>query len=458
MRAFSRQGELAFVSRERLWVLDGSRALRPLPLPASNTASSPSFSHDGRWLAYLVSRGPAVGALKFGLWLARANGTDAHAVGGVAVDELVGWSPTADVLAVTALAPVHLRFGWSSMPTRLDLVGKSGIARRLVTVPAAEAALGDSIEAAVWSPGGRAIAVSTYGPAQTSGTVIRAVPLTDPQHAITWFSIRNSQRLGGICSSGCVPDAVIADLKGWLPREGVAFWIFSSGAIHNPDSTPLVVVSRPGARPRVVAHTLSDGITRAAAAGSNGELAVVASSQDSGRWLAQGKLVETCEPRTLVCAPLPEASVWSGPGIQRCPCAPAPRPGEPGSGVSLDPAWSPDGEQLAYVKAPVDLASAWPSTGWYREHVLYLWNRTSGATRRIGPVDGAQLPTWSRNGSELLYVADDGLWLTHVHGGNPIEIEHPLFREREWNDVAATSDIAFYGQIPWTAQFSWSSP
>jgi hypothetical protein len=39
-----------------------------------------------------------------------------------------------------------------------------------------------------------------------------------------------------------------------------------------------------------------------------------------------------------------------------------------------------------------------------------------------------------------------------------MEIVHPLFSERQWNAVAANAEIAYYGQIPWNAQFSWNSP
>ena len=71
--AFAHEGGLAFVSRGVVWVLDGSRGtVRRLPVAAGYTASSPSVSHDGRWLAYLVSRGqPAMYASSFACgWLA----------------------------------------------------------------------------------------------------------------------------------------------------------------------------------------------------------------------------------------------------------------------------------------------------------------------------------------------------------------------------------------------------
>ena len=119
VRAFSHDGELAFISRGSLWVLDGaagslrkvaSRSYTAQPegnidsggIPAHTALvpGSPTFSRDGRWLAYLVPHAAGDGAFSQ-LWIAHGDGTEAHLVRRLAVDELVGWSPTADVLAVT---------------------------------------------------------------------------------------------------------------------------------------------------------------------------------------------------------------------------------------------------------------------------------------------------------------------------------------------------------------------
>jgi hypothetical protein len=207
----------------------------------------------------------------------------------------------------------------------------------------------------------------------------------------------------------------------------------------------------------VLAQTLSTGITDAVNAAPDGQLAVVASSADAGRFLGQGKAVERCEPKTYACAPLPGASVWSGQDNLTCPCVfRAPAPGTPGSGVSLDPAWSPNGKLLAYVKAPGYFNGASPNLAWYGDRSLYLWNAHDGTTRRLVPIDGASLPTWSRDGRELLYVSNDGLWLKSISTGNAVEIEHPLFAPAAWNSVATESNgISFFGQIAWGQQFSW---
>jgi hypothetical protein len=228
-RAFRHDGELAFVSRGAAWLLDGSRgALRRLPAPAGYVASSPSFSRDGRWLAYLLSRRPSSdSAGTFELWLARGDGSAAHQVRGLDVDQLVGWSTAADLLAVTVGSSTHVPY---RLPTGLDAVSPTSRVNVLYAVTSATSARVGAIWSAVWSPAGNAVAVSTNGPA---GTSIRAIPLARPAPARTWLSIPSDRSLPAICS-GCTPDGVIANLAGWWPTWGIAFWIYSSGAVHNP--------------------------------------------------------------------------------------------------------------------------------------------------------------------------------------------------------------------------------
>jgi WD40-like Beta Propeller Repeat len=451
LHAFKGQGELAFVSRGRVWALDGTNGtLRRLPTPIGSTPSSPVLSHDGRWLAYLVhgdhnQYGP------YELWIARADGTGAHRVPGLTVTEPVGWSPTSDLMAVEA-GEAHYPNG---SPTAVDLVSPDGHTRALFMRSRGQILRRGGIGSVVWSPDGASLAVSTYSPERYSGTQILDVPIAAGARPTVWFSLGNRQRLKGAlsCGSDCGGTDAIAQLAGWWPQWGVGFWLFDSGMTHNSDSTPLAFISGPHAPPRLIAQTLSDGTTDAVSAGPNGQLAAVASGESAGREYGYGKTVERCSARTVTCTPLPAASTWTGRPLQCKPCFDAPANG-PGSAVSLDPAWSPNGTSLAYVKAPAWRSAGFPTLAWFGTHWLYVWNSRTNSNQRIGTITGSSLPTWSRDGKSLLYVSGDGLWLANATTGKAIKIEQPLYPESLWKKVSSTT-LGFYGQIPWSQQFSW---
>jgi hypothetical protein len=455
-RAFSDHGELAFVSRDQLWVLDGAGgALRHLRVPAGSEAASPTFSHDGRWLAYMVepTRTNYYGPDQ--LWIAHGDGSGAHRVRGVRLDDLVGWRPGGDVLAVTAGQTRHSPL-YSA--TALELVSPTGRVRALVRAPARPAKRWGiaAVGGAVWSPGGRALAVALVG---VLASKLETVPVDGSTKPTVWFA-RGGGPVPVVGMRGRVPTEVVPKLAGWWRHRGIAFWMIDFGQSRNLDNTPLVVVPQPGAQPRYLAETLSVGVTDEVAAGPGGELALVTAGQ-GGREFDVGKAVETCA-RTGGCHAVPGATTWSGRNAQACPvrrCPPAPAPRRPGSGVSQDPQWSPNGALLAYVKAPVGNTGGWPSRAWFADHAIYVSNVKTGASRRIGKVNGSALPTWSGNGKELMYESGDSLWLMPIAIGRPVEIVHPLYAEADWNSQGSpVASISFYGQIPWKDQFSWWSP
>ena len=423
--AFRGKGELAFISRGRLWVLDGQRStLRRVAAPRRAALSHPTFSRDGRWVAF--EDGDQ-------LWVARGDGTDAHELGRLRVGGIVGWGPGADVLAVYVAG----RFAVIGVA----LADPSGRTRVLMSLPPRDRRWG-YVESAVWSPDGTAVAVSakTIRPADGAASV-SAYPV-DGRPATTWFYRGNRSGLPGLCND-CHGDDVIPQLAGWWPHVGIGFWVYCCGMTHNNDDTPLEIVARAKAMPRIVARTLSDGVTDAVS-GDGGRLAVV-SAHGGGRELTVGKTVEVC--RSGVCAPVPAATVWSRPGSR------------PGSAVTLDPAWSPDRRLLAYVKAPVVEFETHLTVAWYATHDVYIYDTVSGRSHQLAQVRGASVPEWSKDGRDLLYVSGDGLWLAPVTGAAAQRIAYPLYgARRSSGELALTPPFGYYGQIPWSAQFSWWSP
>jgi WD40 repeat protein len=388
--AFAGHGELAFVSRGELWVLDGATGtLRNVPAPGM-TPLDPAFSRDGRWLSFLGTNPSAQGY--YSVWLASGEGSGAHQV--VASGGLIGWSPAADVLAVTA-------------GNTIRLIEPAGTARTLVNT------LG--IDSAVWSPDGRSIAVGT---GSASAGALASYPVAGGRPT-TWLRTSAS-----ISSGNYIPDPA-----GWWRDQGIGYWAQGDCASCNADGDPFYIVPSPGAHPRLLGTTLADTRLDQVAAAPDGPLAIVAEIPGpgmGGRVIWQDRTVQICDPAT--------------------PCASVP---SKASIVTLDPAWSPDGSTLTLVRAPYLASPGFPQNvvaAWYGAHQLWLYDPARRSLRELD-ASGAAVPIWSASGTSLLYVAQDSLWLLPSLTGRPVRIAGPLFPPSNWP--------TFYGQVDWLSQFAW---
>jgi dipeptidyl aminopeptidase/acylaminoacyl peptidase len=408
--AFAGHGELAFVSRGTLWVLDGAtRALRRVATPGM-TPAGPVFSPDGRWLAFLGTR---PGAAFDALWVARGDGSGAHEIHGLAVAGFVGWSPAQDVLAVTTGPWMrHMPYG---APTTVRLVWPSGSVRTVATVA--------GIQSAVWSPGGTSIAVASLR--WPSATALASYSLTGGPPTL-WLRLNARHgALGGMREIGFDP-------VGWWPHQGIGFWARWNCDSCNADGDPFYVISSAGARPRRLGTTLADSHLDQVAAAPGGQLALVAETRGpgmGGRLIWQDRRVKVCHPAAGACTTLPS----------------------PPATVTLDPAWSPDSTRLAFVQAPPRASPAFPQhavTAWYDTHQLWVYDPATRAARRLD-ASGATAPAWSADGQSLLYIARDGIWLLPRLTGRPVRIATPLFTPGNWP--------TYYGQVDWAPQFTWWS-
>jgi Tol biopolymer transport system component len=417
-RAFTGDGQLAFVSRGTLWVLDGSTgALRKISTPGL-VPDDPSFSPDGHWLAFVASKeitsdygGDVVASiLSSSLWIARADGTDAHAIGGIAFNAAYGWSPHANLFAVAVGKSTTVPLGSA---TGVDLIDPTGSISQLV--------VGTLVTSAVWSPDGSALAVSTQsgpsGPATWKGT-LTTYPV-DGGSSTMWESLAGSY----IVSAG------------WWPVWGIGYTTVGVGAVPGgsatADGSPFYTLARPGAAPKFLGMTLQNESSGTPSGTSSGWLAFVATSGGVGRSIWQGKQVMVCSPITSDCSAVTH----------------------PTNTVTLDPIWSPNGASLAYVQGPALQSVGFPQPAvahWYGAHECYLFDPTTGSVQMSSQTRGATVPLWSGDGNSLLYVSNNGLWLNAALGRPPVEIAHPLFTPGEWP--------SFYGQVGFSDQFSWSSP
>jgi WD40-like Beta Propeller Repeat len=417
--AFAGHGKLAFVSRSTLWVVDGasaSTALRQIRTPGL-VPRSPSFSPDGKWLAFVASKeasqeigGDVVSTvLSSGLWLARSDGSHAHPLRGVAIQAAFGWGPNSDLFAISVGTAATVPFGAA---TGVDLVSPTGAVRQLVA--------STHVTGAVWSPDGSALALSTQtgpsGPDPWSATL--ATYPVDGGPATVWQSL----------PAGYIVPA------GWWPVWGIGYTTVGSGGVPGGDATadgsPLFAVARPEAMPRPLGTTLENGSAGVPSASVTGWLAFVDEANDggAGRTIWQGWQVVVCSPVTTECTAVPH----------------------PAGTVTVDPVWSPIGATLAYAQGPV--GPQWYSqqtvANWYDAHELHVFDPTSGSTSQDRQNPGATVPLWSHDMKNLLYVSNNGLWLGTTTATAPVEIAQPLFGGA-WP--------TFYGQVAFSSQFSWTS-
>lgn len=418
VKAFSGQGQLAFVSRDTLWVLNGTAmSLHQVALPNGLVPTAPSFSRDGRWLAFVTGLGVpdsdsagGVSYSDYSLWMAEANGTHARRVTSLMTGDAdaFGWNPRADLYAIAA-GPTSTPFPYGQ-PTTVRLVSPSGSQRVLARAPA--------IVGAAWSPMGTSLAVSTMGHDDVPSLISYSLA---GHTSTTWTGAPTAK------GDWLVP-------AGWWNRWGVVYSVVDNGMVPSGEgsfnnSTLYSLESHDGI-PRLLGETLINDSDGAPTATANGLLAFVGSTGNDPRTPMDGKRVEVCTAPSN-------------------PCVAAPTPA---GDVSLDPDWSSSGSTLAYATAPDISSYAYgPAVAaWYNSHTLQLYDPRTGISSESADAAGATAPVWSDNGKELLYASHNGVWLLSGTNAQPRQISSPLFADPNLLD-------SYYGEVDWSQQFGWST-
>jgi Tol biopolymer transport system component len=406
--AFSGQGRLAFVSENRLYVLDGSAAGKPATLhtvvtgKAPGSPGSPAWSPDGRWLAFLVGTPSANGAVTSGaLWLAGPDGQDAH----VALPKAGGfaWSPTTDKIAAV-----------SSLGGKVFAVQPGRRIYPIFEPPG----LTDASPA--WSPDGRDLAVAIVNVTAKKRFVSSAIDVFPATGGIAPSTVAFSRT-----------DALIVD-GWWANGQGLFAWSDPrDSASLAADGLPLVSYPLDG-KPASLATTLP--YPSFAVPGLGGVTLVTGGD----RYPWDAKTITGCA-----------VSGKCGPAMNATPVP-----------VNLDPNATVQtlGEPLLlFVHGAAETTAGLSQQelrAWYQTRKLWIWEGTGGNPQPITRAGaGVAVPTWSANFRDILYVRDNALWLVPMltASGSPsaapaLPVVSRLF-VGNWPNVN--------GYTAWQSQFAW---
>lgn len=363
--AFRGLGALAFMSGEALYVLNGrDGSLRRLVRPGPVTGLE--WSPNGQWLAYKRYRdsiGKEPATRSTAVWVVRADGTNAHRALSRSVESF-GWTP---------VGPPRLA---------LNVVGQDNANGLWVTAPAGpphKILSADDVRSFAWRADGRFLAyVASMPSLPDRGDALFIVPADGGR------SVREFVEEHG--------DLAVADW--WADGKGILFW---SDSIHSASvaSYGLPLQSLRLADKHLDTLVESAHVGRLSLTWSPDRHLVLVEAGHSSRANYDRRL-ELCDVARRVCGTV----------------------AQPAGTVSFRPAWSPDGQKIAFVSARADGPFATPQDveAWAQTTNLVI-ERIKGADRPdlVIPLPNVSSPLWSRDGRHILYVTHGGAWLLDVY-------------------------------------------
>ncbi len=415
--AWRGHGNLALISSGQLEILSNTGTLSGITGPTGGGFDSDAaWSPDDHWLAFLHT-GPANGydLPAPTLWLLVTGATRAQEVttSGIAMFE---WSPTAPVLAYSVVPKYNFPAG---VPEDVWFDGPGA--------PPTSVAVGTGagLGSIAWSPDGSELAFDDSVFPQPASATSPATPATgrlgivsfDGDHVVTVYRVSQS----GI------------DLAGWWPEGGGLLFWEDPGFAESADGDTLYSLELDTARPVALATSLV-GPTWLAAEPDGPTVAVVA-GRDRTIWTS-GRDVDLC----------------------RFPAATCQAVAIPTGTVGLAPSWSASGRLIfavASASGPFGAnGEANYSSGWMAQwdSTNALWSLVLGGqpSPLASTPAGALLAVPASQGSTMVVVADDALWLANIATGAPAtRVAGPLY--------STAGPVGFYGEVDWAGTFAWSA-
>lgn len=391
-------GSVAYVSGTGLY--SGQPGTAPRRIATVGTPGSvPEWSPDGAWIAYLGSNDM--------LHVVRASGGNDHVLWPEPVTAMT-WSPTADLLAVVPDAGADAG-DLLLVPVPPVIAGTPNVANTAPTV------LAQGVVSFVWSATGTRIAYVVGGPAGGGDRIHVVDVVTGVSETLPFVGPQDSGLL----------------LGGWWPDgDGLVLWedpgrsLAAEATGLELDSLPLDATSvMPLARTFVYLPWL-------AWSPGGHQLALVAMG---GSFPWQASQIEVCDPAAGSCHVL----------------------AQPARTVSLDPAWSPNGGRLAFVRAPA-LSSSSPGpvalADWYQSRRLWVASADGGHAHEVrGAPAGAAEPRFGPRGSTLTVVTGSAIIEVPVSGGHATVVASGLVGAFD------TAGPDGFGKVPWGGGVAWGA-
>lgn len=393
--SFKNKGSLAFVYNNFLFTLDGSTG-ELKQLTESGKAHYPRWSHDGKYLAYIRVTDPET--RQGALWIVERDGKRTFQVQGLPRPVGAGdfeWSPTEPILAVKGFGKDWSDYIW--------LVPVDGEPWQLMEAQ-------NPIWFA-WSPDGKQIAYNITVPSdnvEMQGDILYTVDIEGGEPV---------KRLD-LSDTG----TGIEMAKWWPDGKGLLYWTnFTHSSSMRADGLGLGSLGLEEPSPQNIATTLC--YKEWLSFNPRGKLLMV-----------KGRGRELWEEKKLALVDIKTGKIDY--------------PKIPSGKVTLDPAFSPDGNSMTFVAAEEtdDVEFYEDQEIWFESRGLWVADGNGDNVKHLTNAgENIYSPLWSKDGSCILYVKDKALWLIGADGENSrkiVEISH----DDPWG---------FYGHVRFTDVFDW---
>jgi DNA-binding CsgD family transcriptional regulator len=409
-------GKIAYVQDGEIWAKalpDGTpkRLTHYQDDPAAGPYAAPAWSASGDWLAYTQDNQPGV---------MRADGSDARAVPGAPA-----WSPVADRLAYTT-------GGGDVIVENAD-----GSARRTVATPQRNTGGADGVSPPIWNHDGSELAYTEQ----------RAAPEPPGRYGGIWVAAADGGAPPVEIYSNPQSGTESLDLIKWVGPDILIQRLLGTAVAAN-GGTLEVLRAQPDAHPQLTPIAPRDPAGMAYAPFiSEVRGSTVLVTDGLGRDVWTNKRIGLLAAVTGVFYDITQASV-----------------------TATEPAFSPDGQHIAYVAMPDEgdePAGNDGVRGALAQRKIWLMDTQAGAelgtNKRPLTSDAAyrdEYPEWSADGKQILFVRLDArnhasLWLAPAAGGMPQDVLP------DWSPpVLHTSQPWFgaFGHLAWESQMSWWQP